>query len=333
MNQLRFHLNSSPMFPFGTFRLFRSSSRSFIVFTILCLSFTSAHAQKPAPLGKRHKINTGSTFDHPIEVVIGPSGNLFVLDQTTGIVSEIFAVNGVIPPSPIIKTLANGTPFQHTYSIAIDAHGNLFLPAGPDFSAVALYEIPVSNRNGNPILLGGTFDQPKSLAIDSSGNIFITETGSNYDIKEVAAAGGYKTVTIAITGLATPSGLAIDPNGNIFVASDFGSIQEFAASSNYRNSITLPVSFSSILNLAADEKGNVYATDAIGQSIHEIFASSDYKTEITFKGKFKELSGVAIAADGSIFVSDILAGIDEIQRIPVNFGLQVQPLVVFGSRG
>jgi hypothetical protein len=135
-----------------------------------------------------------------VQVAVDSSGDVFVLDGWTGHVSKIVAVNGVIPASPTINVLANSYVFSGG-GMVIDGNGNLFLTSNLSGSTYGMFEIPVSSPNANPTQLGGTFNTPSGVALDTSGNVYVCENGGINDIEEVSASSGYTTVTTPVTGL------------------------------------------------------------------------------------------------------------------------------------
>ena len=61
----------------------------------------------------------GSGFNQPGGVAVDGEGNVFVTDFGNNAVYEIVAVNGSIPASPTIRTLASG--FVAPTNVAVDA--------------------------------------------------------------------------------------------------------------------------------------------------------------------------------------------------------------------
>ncbi|HSJ42115.1 MAG TPA: hypothetical protein VK955_13835 [Xanthobacteraceae bacterium] len=64
------------------------------------------------------------------------------------------------------------------------------------------------------ITLGTGFDQPRGIALDTSGNVFFADISG---VKEIVKAGGYTTVNTLGSGFNTPFGVAVDASGNVFV--------------------------------------------------------------------------------------------------------------------
>jgi sugar lactone lactonase YvrE len=133
------------------------------------------------------------------------------------------------------------------------------------------------------------FDRPAGIAIDSSGNIYVADTG-NQTIRLITNPGGVLTVsTLAGTpqmagnmdgdgGTALfngPTGLAVDASGNIFVA-DTGNntIREITVSGGVATVSTLmdsntglPAQFNGPQDVAVDNAGNVYVADTLNDTI------------------------------------------------------------------
>jgi len=300
-------------------QLFRPAS---LLVPVLLFLFVALASAQTVFVGVQSTLNTGSTFRSPVQVAVDSSGDVFVLDGWTGHVSKMVAVNGVIPASPTINVLANSYVFSGG-GMVIDGNGNLFLTSNLSGSTYGMFEIPASSPNANPTQLGGTFNTPTGVALDTSGNVYVCENGGINDIEEVSASSGYTTVTTPVTGLNSPTGVAVDGSGNIFVADGNGSsIKEFTASSSYASDTTFSMSFASIANMAIDANGNLYAADGDNLTIDEILSAGGYSTEVTLASGFSFPAGVAVTYDGNVFLADQaqVGAIDEIQRPAVNFG-------------
>jgi DNA-binding beta-propeller fold protein YncE len=59
------------------------------------------------------------------------------------------------------------------------------------------------------ITLGSGFNQPSSVAVDGSGNVFVADTYNNA-VKEILAAGHYTTINTLGSGFNSPTGVAVD---------------------------------------------------------------------------------------------------------------------------
>jgi DNA-binding beta-propeller fold protein YncE len=108
---------------------------------------------------------------------------------------------------------------------------------------------------------------PEGVAVDSTGNVYIADTG-NQAIKKWTAANN--TVTTLALGLSQPRGVAVDGAGNVYIADQANNaIKEWMATSN-----TVTTLVASGLNypwgVAVDGAGNVYMADYGNNAIKEL---------------------------------------------------------------
>jgi sugar lactone lactonase YvrE len=92
--------------------------------------------------------------------------------------------------------------------------------APPNLAGMDLSEPPVTAFQGGKGTGKGQFDNPRGVAVDTEGNIFVADTG-NGRIEKFSPDGTYVT-SIGTKGeygqLGEPNGIAIDRVGNIYVA-------------------------------------------------------------------------------------------------------------------
>jgi hypothetical protein len=184
-----------------------------------------------------------------------------------------------------------------------------------------------------------SFSNPSSVAVDSSGNVYVTDyglarvkklsNGSWTDITGSASFGGavgvavdrsgdvYVTDNAAkkikklsngswtdITGsevFVNPVGIAVDHNGDVYVTeSTTNRIKKF---SNGRwADITGSAALSSPFGIAVDGSSNVYVTSFTSNKIHKL--SNGSWTEITGSGSFSSPFGIAADGAGDVYVAD-----------------------------
>ena len=222
----------------------------------------------PVPLG---------SFSDAEDIAVDGSGNVFVISGRNT-VSEIVAVNGTIPPSPTIRTLASDAGFSgftELNGIKVDKNGNVFV--------------------ANSYLGGGTSAVFEVLAVNGS----------------IPAS---PTILTLVSGVGGPTGVAVDASGDVFFSDQTGNaVHEIAAVNG-----SIPASpmvtqlgsgFSSPSNVALDSSGNVYVTDYGNQAVKEILAvngtvpSTDPTIETLGSG-LVEPEGLVVDASGNVFVAD-----------------------------
>jgi len=178
---------------------------------------------------------TEAELRNPMGLAMDPWGNLFVADtanqrvrQITGGIISTFAGTGTTAPlagPQGVCTGGDGTVY------IVDTQNDRVLAAPPG-GVVATFA-----GNGSPGYVGdgdlalfAQLNLPAACALDTSGNLFIADTG-NHSVRQVNSAGVISTVAgsgacgysgdgaVATSAvLCGPTGVAADGNGNIFIA-------------------------------------------------------------------------------------------------------------------
>jgi DNA-binding beta-propeller fold protein YncE len=142
---------------------------------------------------------------------------------------------------------------------------------------------------------------PRGVAADSTGNVYIADTG-NSAIKEWLVASNSVTTLVSsnsITSLNNPWGIALDGTNNVYIA-DTGNnaIKEWLAAGN---TVTTLVSsgLSTPQGVAVDASGNVYLTDYGHGTLKKWVAASNSVTTLG-SGSFTT-RGVAVDGAGNVY--------------------------------
>ncbi len=237
------------------------------------------------------------------------------LNTLANIIAACVNTNG--PGSTACTTLFSATGATETFGAALGMAKN------PGAAAItALFNMPppsppfVPNLTSQPSdftvaltsTANGTLATPYGIAIDASGNAWVTnESGST--ISEIAVNGnGLGTQTA--TGLSGAQGVAIDRGGNVWVANTAGnSVVQFAVTlgvvsgvnSFNGNGISAPTA------IALDSASNVFIANFNGNSVTELNSSGVNQNGSPFTGSSNNITvptGIAIGlGGGAVYVT------------------------------
>ncbi|WP_198674075.1 SMP-30/gluconolactonase/LRE family protein [Chitinophaga alhagiae] len=310
---------------------------------------TSTLAGSGTP-GDADGTGAAALFNFPSGIDIDASGNVYVADFKS------FRIRKATPAG-VVTTLAgsdsgyvNGTgaaaKFSGPYDLAVDGAGNVFVADRYNHvvrkitAAGVVTTLAGSGTAGSAdgTGTGASFNEPAGVAVDGSGNVFVSDL-RNHKIRKITAAGvvttlaGSGTAGFADgTGTAArfnfPIGITIDGAGNIFVAdrtnqrirkiTPAGVVTTYAgvASAGADDGAGTAAKFNNPIGVAADAQGNIFVTDFSGQKIRKI--TPDQKvTTVTGCGcpglengtnpdsvAFRNPLGIAVAANGYLFTGD-----------------------------
>jgi uncharacterized protein (TIGR03437 family) len=264
---------------------------------------------------------TSASLEFPLSVAVDASGNLFIADtdqfrirrvSTSGITTSVAGGGAGGDGGP-----ATSASLNYPTGVAVDASGNLFIA---DNYANQIQKVSASgiittfagtgtqgfSGDGGPAT-SAELNQPTGIAVDTSGNLFIADTGNNR-IREVSASGIVTTVagngTAGFSGDGGPAasaelqplGVAVDASGDLFIA-DSGNnrIREVSAngiittvagsgavgpvngpySANFSGDggPATSASLSSPNGVAVDASGDLFIADTYNQRIREVSAN------------------------------------------------------------
>jgi sugar lactone lactonase YvrE len=194
------------------------------------------------------------------------------------------------------------------------------------------------NTNGTGV--AASFDQPRSVAVDSGGNVFVADYG-NFVIRKITSAGVVTTFAGSGTygnadglGVAasfnSPNSIAIDLSGNLYVAdvdnhavrkiTPAGFVSTWAGSGvpGNSNGIGTGATFNQPNGIAVDGNGNVYVAEQVNALVRKITSAGVVSTlagsgsPVTVDGtgaaaSFSYAWNIAVDANANLYLTDTSA--------------------------
>lgn len=258
--------------------------------------------------GSSDGVGSAAQFWAPFGIAVDSSNNVYVADtgnntirkiNSAGVVSTLAGLAGHPGSTDGARSYAR---FRNPWNLAVDSSGNVIVA---DMSNDTIRKITPTGavttlagqagESGNTDGLGNTarFYDPFAVAVDASGNIYVSDSANN-TIRKIAPAGTVMTLaglagnvgnTDGNTGSArfwNPQGLAVDDVGNIYVA-DTGnntvrkitstgivSTLSEVAGTNSVPGESADVQLNSPGGVAVDKVGNIYVADTNDHCIRKI---------------------------------------------------------------
>ncbi|HYC88740.1 MAG TPA: NHL repeat-containing protein [Thermoanaerobaculia bacterium] len=273
------------------------------------LSVTTFAGTDAGP-GYRDGVGTAARFQWPGGLAVDRNGNIIVADQNAHTIRHI-------TPAGVVTTLAgvggeSGTTngktgvarFGVPRAVAVDTSGNVYV-AEQRLRKISPSGVVTTLHNSIPTSLG--------MAVDSSGNVFLTDLFGN-TIRKVTPGGVMSTFVSALNG---PRAMTIDGSNNLYFTSGGGIYK------------CTPLGVQTQIagiggdGIAVDASGNVYVSSGL-----QIFKVTPNGTVTTLAGTmfqghqdgpgstatFLFVNGLGLSPDGSLlYVAD--QGNDAIRAI------------------
>ncbi|MDE3093981.1 MAG: fibronectin type III domain-containing protein [Acidobacteriota bacterium] len=148
---------------------------------------------------------------------------------------------------------------------------------------------------GSLSTVGTGFSSPQGVALDSSGDVFVANTGNNQVVK-ITPAGAQSTVG---SGFASPQGVAVDSSGDVFVANTGNNqvvkITPAGARSTVGSGLSRPT------GVALDSSGDVVVADTGNNQVVKVTPAG---AQSVLDTHFASPAGVAVDSSGDVFVAN-----------------------------
>jgi trimeric autotransporter adhesin len=234
---------------------------------------------------------------------------------------------------------AVGAQLNGPFGLAVDKSGTLYIADGLNnrvrkVSGGVITTVAGNGTAGftgdNASATSAELNNPTGVAVDSSGNLYIADSGNNV-VRKVAngtittfagnnsTGAGYSGDGAAATGaqLNNPVGVAVDGSGNVYIADAGNNAVRQVGGGNI---ITAAVGFTHPDGVAVDSSGNLYVADTVARRIVK-FSGGVYTTVAgtgspTFGGDdgpgpqaaLNAPMGLAVDASGNVYIADTLNG-------------------------
>ena len=301
---------------------------------------------------------TGSAarFNIPSGVSVDSAGNVFVADTTNHTIRKVTSAGvvttlaGLAGSSGSTDGTGSAARFNFPTSVAVDTAGNVFVADSSNHTirkvtsagvVTTLAGLAGSSGSTDGTGSAARFNFPYGVAVDTTGNVFVADTG-NHTIRKVTSAG----VVTTLAGLAgssgstdgtgsaarfnSPYGVAVDTTGNVFVADTDGNhtirkvtsagvvttLAGLAGSSGSTDGTGSAARFNIPWGVSVDSAGNVFVADTGNNTIRKVtsagvvttlagLAGSSGSTDGTGSAaRFGSPKGVAVDTAGNVFVAD-----------------------------
>lgn len=285
---------------------------------------------------------TNALFTNPQAVATDAAGNVYVADSFNERIREItpvgvtttFAGDGNAGLTNGAATVAR---FYGPQGIAHDAQGNFYVA---DIGNSVIRKITAAGvvstfaGNGTAGYVDGAanvaeFNNPQSVAVDASGNVYVADRNNNR-IRKITPAGVVSTfagtgyagdtdgVGTTVASFNAPKAVAVDASGNVYVADPVNyairKITSAGVVSTFAGGIVQTTLIGAPAGLAIDASGNLFITDQDGrileittQNILYVLAGSNsagYVDGVGANAKFNSPQGITVDSKSNIYVAD-----------------------------
>ena len=270
--------------------------------------------------GQSLDFETATSHSLTVQVADGNASTAATITIEVTDVVESGATVSTFAGGALAGTDGTGTAagFNDPSSIAIDANGTMYVAENygntirkiTSAGVVTTFAGSGSEGSANGTGTAASFNRPRGVAVDNSGNVYVADQNNN-KIRKITAAGVVST--LAGNGYTSlfyyPKGITVDDNGNVYVAdyvnhrikkvSPSGTVSTIAGSVSSGNvdGTGTAASFSFPWGLELDANGdNLYVAGSSGHNIRKIELSSGEVTTVAGTGVNNSTNGAALSA-------------------------------------
>jgi sugar lactone lactonase YvrE len=264
-------------------------------------------------------LTLGGGFNYPQGVAVDGSGNVYVADYSNNAVKEM--PSGCTASSCVT---ALGGNFVRPSGVAVDVSGNVYVAyGGLNPSVASVVEMPPGctadkymDGACSATKLGGPFKNPASVAVDASGNVYVSDPTAQQVYEMTPDCASSSCVKTLGGGFNFPDGVAVDASGNVYVADGSNSaVYEMPAGCGSAGCVTrLWSGFKQPQGVAVDMDSNVYVADSSSNLVQQISRISVPFNAVSVGGNSKTTLTFIFDSAGTIGAPEVLtqgaAGLD-----------------------
>ena len=245
-------------------------------------------------------ISSGTTVGRVSVLTEGVSGKDFADAGGSTCTAQMYGAPTICSVNVIFTPLGSG---QRMGAVALyDTLGNPLATAY--FSGTGM-KAQTGFVPGTTTQLGTQLSGPSGVAVDGSGNVYISDTGNNRVVELPWTGNGYGAQTIVpVMGLSSPMGLAVDGAGNLYVASNDNDkvIKLPWTGTNFGPQTKLGISMYGPTTVTVDGAGSAYVSDALDNRVAKLLWTGTTYTVTPFLGNYtKNPAGVAVDGSGNVY--------------------------------
>jgi DNA-binding beta-propeller fold protein YncE len=163
----------------------------------------------------------------------------------------------------------------------------------------------------------GQFENPCAVAVDGSGNVYVSDTYNNR-VQKFTSTGTYLTQWGTQGGgngqFYSPYGISVDATGNVYVVDTYNNrVQKFTSTGEYLTQFQaqgtgVVAGLYYPWGAAVDASGNLYVADSMNSRVIKFSSSGTQQGEMGQQGygdgQFIYPRGVAVDGSGNVYVAD-----------------------------
>ena len=308
----------------------------------LCAPATVANLVSTPSSGTTAQWFTTATGGTALATTTAITTGTYYVEQNTPTTVSTFAGSGTDSETDGTGTAAS---FNNPRGLAVDVSGNVYVadygnhkirkitPSG----VVSTFVGSVTQGSTDGIGTAASFNYPRGLAVDASGNVYVADT-NNHKIRKITPSGVVSTFVGSVTqgstdGIGTaasfryPNEVAVDVSGNVYVAdrnnhkirkiTSAGVVSTLAGygTQGATDGTGTAASFNYPSGVTVDASGNVHVADTNNHKIRKITPAGVVST-LAGSGdagatdgtgtaaSFFNPYGVTVDASGNVYVAD-----------------------------